>query len=164
MSLTTPRAVGCIPGHSVLRALPVGCRRELRCCHLLGPWLASSWGADPRLWRAGSQASSSYCVRKGLIRKAHLAHNLKKWAAKHPGGLLAGAVPETFVLEVDDVEYIDEALSDLPEVCTSPAQQKLRELAACVCVCECHEANVQHGVFFGLVQVQVLGAQGCISE
>ena len=41
-----------------------------------------------------------YCVRKGLIRKAHLAHNAKKWAAKHPGGTLAAGVPETFVLQV----------------------------------------------------------------
>lgn len=69
---------------------------------------------------AGEQASSSYCVRKGLIRKAHLAHNLKKWAAKHPAGVLAASVPESFVLEVYDVEYIDEALCDLPEVRLKP--------------------------------------------
>jgi hypothetical protein len=55
-------------------------------------------------------------VRKGLIRKAHLAHNLQKWAAKHKGSALAAATPETHILDVDDVEYIDEALSDLPEV------------------------------------------------
>lgn len=55
-------------------------------------------------------------MRKGLIRKAHLAHNMKKWAAKHPGGALAAAVPETYILSVDDEEYIDEALCDLPEV------------------------------------------------
>jgi hypothetical protein len=55
-------------------------------------------------------------MRKGLIRKAHLAHNMKKWAAKHPNGALAAAVPETYILSVDDEEYIDEALCDLPEV------------------------------------------------
>ena len=55
-------------------------------------------------------------MRKGLIRKAHLAHNLKKWAAKHPASRLAAATPETHILAVDDVDYIDEALSDLPEV------------------------------------------------
>ena len=55
-------------------------------------------------------------MRKGLIRKAHLAHNLKKWSAKHPGGALAAAVPETLVMEVDDVDYIDEALADAYEV------------------------------------------------
>ena len=54
-------------------------------------------------------------MRKGLIRKAHLAHNLKKWVAKHPDGLLAASVPETHILEVDDVEYIDEALADVYE-------------------------------------------------
>ena len=73
----------------------------------------------PNAWSlscAGEQCASSYCVRKGLIRKAHLAHNLKKWAAKHPDGLLAASVPETHVMEVDDVEYIDEALADVYEV------------------------------------------------
>lgn len=65
---------------------------------------------------AGSQVSSSYCVRKGLIRKAHLAHNLKKWIAKHPEGVLAGSVPETHIMELDDIEYIDEALCDVHEV------------------------------------------------
>ena len=69
---------------------------------------------------AGEQHANSYCIRKGLIRKAHLAHNLKKWAAKHPDGILAGAVPETHVMEVDDVDYIDEALADVYEV-HSPA-------------------------------------------
>lgn len=39
----------------------------------------SSWHAT------GDQAASCYCMRKGLIRKAHLAHNMKKWAAKHQG-------------------------------------------------------------------------------
>ena len=73
-----------------------------------------------RLCMAGEQHASSYCIRKGLIRKAHLAHNLKKWAAKHPDGILAGAVPETHVMEVDDVDYIDEALADVYEV-DSPA-------------------------------------------
>ena len=67
-------------------------------------------------WCSGEQWASSYCIRKGLIRKAHLAHNLKKWAAKHPHGLLAASVPETHVMEVDDVEYIDEALADVYEV------------------------------------------------
>ena len=64
--------------------------------------------------------ASSYCFRKGLIRKAHLAFNVKKWAAKHPRGMLAAAVPETWPLELDDIDYIDEALSDVPEVCGPP--------------------------------------------
>lgn len=65
---------------------------------------------------AGRQHACCYCVRKGLIRKAHLAHNLKKWAAKHPNGAIAAGVPETLIMEVDDVDYIDEALADVYEV------------------------------------------------
>ncbi|KAK9826378.1 hypothetical protein WJX81_005431 [Elliptochloris bilobata] len=78
------------------------------------------WGEYERIcWDAvhkGAQWASAYCVRKGLTRKAHLAHNARKWAAKHPGGRLAGAVPETWPLELDDPEYVDEALCDVPEV------------------------------------------------
>ena len=44
------------------------------------------------------------------------AHNTKKWAAKHPEGKLARALPETWPLQLDDVDYIDEALCDVPEV------------------------------------------------
>ena len=67
------------------------------------------------LHAAGHQIASSYCVRKGLIRKAHLAHNLRKWNAKFPGGRLAGAVPETLVMVLDDIDYFEEALSDVYE-------------------------------------------------
>ena len=99
------------------------------------------WGEYERIdWErahAGALTASSYCVRKGLIRKAQLAHNLKKWVAKRGGGggrgggsgpatataparacpsTLAAAVPETYVLQIDDEDYVDEALCDLPEV------------------------------------------------
>lgn len=60
--------------------------------------------------------ASSYCIRKGLIRKAHLAHNLKKWNAKHPNGRLARATPQTLIMTLDDIDYFDEALSDVYEV------------------------------------------------
>jgi len=97
---------------------------------LLTPHPAASaslfhWGEYERIdWErvhAGAQAASSYCVRKGLTRKAHLAFNLKKWAAKHAAtrpaaAALAAATPETHVLQVDDPEYVEEALADLPEV------------------------------------------------
>ena len=59
-------------------------------------------------------------MRKGLIRKAHLCHNLKKWAAKHPHGRVAAGVPETFIFELDDIDYIEEALCDVPEVSSLP--------------------------------------------
>lgn len=56
-----------------------------------------------------------------MIRKAHLCHNTKKWAAKHPDGWLARSVPEAFIFELDDIDYIEEALCDVPEVVSNPA-------------------------------------------
>ena len=63
----------------------------------------------------GDLRANCYCVRKGLIRKAQLAVNLKKWSAKHPKGLLARSVPETYYMDVDDPEYFEEALCEIPE-------------------------------------------------
>ena len=82
------------------------------------------WGEYERIdWPAvhkGATMASSYCVRKGITRKAQLAVNLKKWIAKRPASPLTGCVPETHILSVDDPEYIDEAMSDLPEVRDAP--------------------------------------------
>lgn len=94
---------------------------------------------------AGRQHASCYCVRKGLIRKAHLAHNLKKWAAKHPNGAIAKGTPETLIMEVDDVYYIDEALADVYEVCPSLA---LPHVAVVICV----HAGMAHSLALCLSQ------------
>jgi hypothetical protein len=59
--------------------------------------------------------SNSYCVRKGLIRKAQLSFNLKKYATKNTKSILTRAIPETHLFEVDHPDYIEEALSDVPE-------------------------------------------------
>lgn len=66
----------------------------------------------------GDLCASSYFIRKGLIRKGHLAHNMKKWAAKRPNGWIAKCTPESYILDVDDPMYLEEALCDIPEVCT----------------------------------------------
>ncbi len=63
----------------------------------------------------GGLRANCYCVRKGLIRKAQLAVNLKKWNAKHPEGLLARSVPETYYMDVDHPDYFEEALCEIPE-------------------------------------------------
>ena len=77
-------------------------------------WGVTSAGDD---CTAGEQIVSMYCIRKGLIRKAHLAMNLKKWNTKHPDGRLSKATPETLLFTLDDIEYFEEALSDVYEVC-----------------------------------------------
>jgi len=82
------------------------------------------WGEYERIdWdrvAKGDTIASSFAVRKGLTRKAQLALGLRKWVSKRPGSPLVGCFPETFILQVDHVDYIDEALSDLPEVRDAP--------------------------------------------
>jgi len=81
---------------------------------------AFSWSEYERVdWErvlAGRLQTAAYCVRKGLIRKSHLAHCVKKWVAKRPGCCLTTGVPETVLFELHDAEYLDEALADAYEV------------------------------------------------
>lgn len=60
--------------------------------------------------------ANAYCIRKGLIRKAQLAMTLNKYIRKHPDSILVRAIPETFILQLDHIDYLDEALNDLFEV------------------------------------------------
>jgi tubulin---tyrosine ligase len=59
---------------------------------------------------------NSYCIRKGLIRKAQLAYYLKKYIAKKPNSQLVKYLPETYVFELDYLDYLDEALNECYEV------------------------------------------------
>ncbi|ORX69423.1 tubulin-tyrosine ligase [Linderina pennispora] len=66
--------------------------------------------------RSTSVFSSAYCIRKGLIRKAQMAFNIKLYTAKHPDSILLRGVPETWIFELDDIDYLDEALMECFEV------------------------------------------------
>lgn len=59
---------------------------------------------------------NSYCIRKGLIRKAQLAFYLQKYIIKKPSSRLIKYVPPTYVFQLDYLDYIDEALNDVYEV------------------------------------------------
>eukprot|EP01026_Neomeris_dumetosa_P058956 TRINITY_DN5502_c1_g1_i7.p1 TRINITY_DN5502_c1_g1~~TRINITY_DN5502_c1_g1_i7.p1 ORF type:complete len:445 (-),score=52.52 TRINITY_DN5502_c1_g1_i7:235-1569(-) len=79
------------------------------------------WGEYERVhWDQvleGKQYVGCYCVRKGLIRKAHLAFNIKKWASKRgQNGVLTKSVPLTLIMDLPDIDYFDESMSDLPEI------------------------------------------------
>ncbi len=105
------------PGWSVQAALsPAAAAEECTCpdgtTFFWGEYERTNWSAV----LAGQQSSAAYCVRKGLIRKSNWAHNAKKWAAKRPESLLAGAVPQTLLFEFWDIDYIEEALADVYEV------------------------------------------------
>ena len=69
---------------------------------------------------------NSYCIRKGLIRKAQLAFYLKKYSTKKQNSILAKCVPETYVFELDYLDYIDEALNDVFEVENSLRENEIK--------------------------------------
>lgn len=58
----------------------------------------------------------SYIYRKALIRKHFLANTIHHYVAKNPQLSLVAAVPESFQLEVDYAEFLDDALDDCYEL------------------------------------------------
>lgn len=48
---------------------------------------------------AGKHGASSYCVRKGISRKAQLAHFTRLHVCKNPDSLLKDAIPKTVILD-----------------------------------------------------------------
>ncbi|OLY80155.1 putative tubulin-tyrosine ligase [Smittium mucronatum] len=60
--------------------------------------------------------SCSYCIRKGLIRKAQNANSILHFTSKNPNSILKTGVPETWIFELDGLDYLDEALDECFEV------------------------------------------------
>lgn len=56
--------------------------------------------------------SSSYTIRKALIRKHYLAHCIRSYVAKHPESLLATSVPRTWDLDISFADELDEKWAD----------------------------------------------------
>lgn len=65
---------------------------------------------------SASCLASSYCVRKGLIRKSQFAYLLNKYKSKRPASILHSSLPRTFLFQLDDPDEFDEVLCDLPEI------------------------------------------------
>ncbi|KAK4058085.1 putative tubulin--tyrosine ligase pby1 [Microbotryomycetes sp. JL221] len=63
---------------------------------------------------------NSYVIRKGLIRKNHLAHTVALYLSKNPKSGLARAVPRTYFFNLSFPDELDELLmDDLYEVAQS---------------------------------------------
>lgn len=60
--------------------------------------------------------ASSYCTRKGLIRKAQFAHLLRKYITKRPHSTLTTHCPDTHIADIQYADEVDELLCDLYEV------------------------------------------------
>lgn len=56
--------------------------------------------------------SSSYTIRKALIRKHYLARCIHSYLTKHPDTCLKAAVPRTWDLEISYADELDEMWSD----------------------------------------------------
>ncbi|KZO93457.1 hypothetical protein CALVIDRAFT_539900 [Calocera viscosa TUFC12733] len=56
--------------------------------------------------------SSSYVIRKSLIRKHYLASAVAQYLAKHPASLLATSVPRTWAVEMRFADELDEMWAD----------------------------------------------------
>lgn len=60
----------------------------------------------------GTKWICAYSIRKALIRKHFLSQTVREYIAKNPKSVLTRAVPETWNLEVDYVEFLDDALDE----------------------------------------------------
>lgn len=58
----------------------------------------------------------TYIYRKALIRKHFLANTVHHYVAKNPSSVLKASVPESYQLEVDYAEFLDDALDDAYEL------------------------------------------------
>lgn len=61
---------------------------------------------------------NSYIYRKALIRKHYLAHTIHSYVVKHPESILSKAFPDTFNLEVDYAEFLEDSLDEAYELRT----------------------------------------------
>lgn len=69
-----------------------------------------------RLMKDPKYLACSYIYRKGLIRKHFLANTVAVYTTKYPESILKTAVPESFNIEVDYAEFLDDALDEAYEL------------------------------------------------
>ncbi|CAF0800267.1 unnamed protein product [Didymodactylos carnosus] len=60
--------------------------------------------------------TNSFCIRKGLLRKANFSTFVQRLVAKRPESPLIKHYPETFVLDLSHPDYLDEALNEAYEL------------------------------------------------
>ncbi|ORY87936.1 tubulin-tyrosine ligase/Tubulin polyglutamylase, partial [Protomyces lactucae-debilis] len=58
----------------------------------------------------------AYAIRKALIRKHFLANTVREYIAKQPASILTRAIPDSWTLEVDYAEFLDDALDEAFEL------------------------------------------------
>ncbi|KAF8420603.1 tubulin-tyrosine ligase family-domain-containing protein [Tirmania nivea] len=71
---------------------------------------------DHLLETPDSSLACSYIIRKALIRKHFLAHTIHVHVTKNPASILSQSFAESYALELDYAEYLDEALAEAYEL------------------------------------------------
>ncbi|CCH59096.1 hypothetical protein TBLA_0B02540 [Henningerozyma blattae CBS 6284] len=56
--------------------------------------------------------ANSYIYRKALIRKHYLADTIKNYIVKHPESILVQSFLESFILDLDYAEFLDDSLDE----------------------------------------------------
>ena len=56
--------------------------------------------------------TNSYIYRKALIRKHFLSHTIQTYTAKHPESILKKSYLESFTIDLDYAEFLDDALDE----------------------------------------------------
>lgn len=69
-----------------------------------------------RLQQNKGYSACTYVYRKNIIRKHYLTNTIQHYVAKHPESVLKTAYPESFLLECDFAEFLDDALYESYEL------------------------------------------------
>lgn len=64
----------------------------------------------------GTHIEYAFAYRKALTRKMYLARTIAHYCAKRPGSILVRAFPESYDLELDYAEFLDDALDESYEL------------------------------------------------
>ncbi|CCD22930.1 putative tubulin tyrosine ligase NDAI_0A07760 [Naumovozyma dairenensis CBS 421] len=56
--------------------------------------------------------ANSYIYRKALIRKHYLSHTIQTYTVKHPDSILKRAFPESYTIDLDYAEFLDDSLDE----------------------------------------------------
>lgn len=72
--------------------------------------------------------ANAYTYRKALIRKHYLSNTIQHYVAKHPDSILTKAWPQSYYLELDYAEFLDDALDENWELrCTLEDNEQERQ-------------------------------------
>ena len=71
---------------------------------------------DKLMLESSKYFANSYIYRKALIRKHYLAHTVHSYVVKHPESILKKAVLDSYTLDLDYAEFLDDSLDESYEL------------------------------------------------